>query len=200
MIRDTLLLDLGNVLVPFDFARGARAFAALTGLDPFELKSSMTGPTLLDICAGRLHPHAFFDQLARTSKCDLDRQAAARAWCDIFSPDAEMIALADALAARHPTFLWSNIDPLHRAFLWPQLPCLERFRGLHLSYELGAAKPERAFYERALERGAIDPDRAVFVDDVQANLDAAAAFGIATVRHRSAESTRQALAALGFSR
>ncbi|MBS2028957.1 MAG: HAD-IA family hydrolase [Deltaproteobacteria bacterium] len=194
---ETVLLDLGNVLVPFDFGRGAHAFAQLTGLEPVELKALMTGPKLHEICAGALHPFAFFDELAQKVGRTIDRERAQHAWCDIFTPDAEMIALADALASRHPTFLWSNIDPLHRAFLWPQLPCLEKFRGLHLSYELGAAKPAREFYLRALERGGIDPKRAVFVDDVPANLAAAAGLGITVVLHRSAAETREKLAALG---
>lgn len=194
---ETVLLDLGNVLVPFDFARGAAAFAQLTGLAPLDLQALITGPKLLDICAGALHPHALFDELAARAGRPLPRAHAEEAWCNIFSPDAEMIALAGALAARYPTFLWSNIDPLHRAFLWPQLPVLQRFRGLHLSYELGAAKPDRAFYTRALERGGIDPTRAVFVDDVPANLEAAAQLGIATVLHTSARSTRAALLGLG---
>jgi len=196
---DTLLLDLGNVLVPFDFRRGARAFAELTGLPPREIQKLILGEKLLHICAGGLHPHAFFDELSELANRPLDRGLAERAWCDIFTPDAEMIALADALAARHPTFLWSNIDPLHRAFLWPQLPCLAKFRGLHLSYELRAAKPDAAFFTRALEQGGIEPSRAVFVDDVPENLEAAARFGITTVLHRSAEKTREALAGLGFS-
>ena len=197
-MRDTLLLDLGNVLVPFDFGRGAKVFAELTGVEPTALKALMTGPKLHAICAGALHPHAFFEELGASVGRPLDRAAASHAWCDIFSPDAEMIALAGRLAARHPTFLWSNIDPLHRDFLWPQLPCLTGFRGLHLSYELGAAKPERDFYVRALERGGIDPARAVFVDDMPANLEAAARFGIATVLHTSAAQTARDLAALGF--
>jgi FMN phosphatase YigB (HAD superfamily) len=194
---ETVLLDLGNVLVPFDFGRGAAAFAQLTRLAPLDLKALITGPKLLEICAGSLHPHALFDELSAAAQRPMERAQAEHAWCNIFSPDAEMIALAGELAARYPTFLWSNIDPLHKAFLWPQLPVLERFRGLHLSYELGAAKPDRAFFLRALERGGIDPTRAVFVDDVPANLEAAARFGIATVLHTSASSTRAALQQLG---
>ena len=195
---DTLLLDLGNVLVPFDFKRGARAFAELTGLPAQQIQKLILGQKLLDICAGALHPHAFFDELADQVGRVLNRTQCERAWCDIFTPDAEMIALAGKLAERHPTFLWSNIDPLHRAFLWPQLPCLEKFRGLHLSYELRAAKPDEAFFTRALERGGIDPKRAVFVDDVAENLAAAARLGITTVLHRSAAQTRADLAELGF--
>ena len=194
---ETVLLDLGNVLVPYDFSKGARAFAALLDIDERELFTLMTGPRLLDICAGAEHPFDFFDELARKVGRSIDRERARHAWCDIFTPDAEMIALAGGLAARYPTYLWSNIDPLHREHLWPQLPCLTKFRGLHLSYELRAAKPNREFYLRALAKGGIEPRNAVFVDDVPANIAAAAELGITVLLHRSVAETREKLAALG---
>lgn len=197
-MRDTLLLDLGNVLVPFDYSRSARAFSALTGLDAQELKQILTGPRLHAICAGELQPAQLFDELATHSGRDLDSARAAQIWCDIFTPDAEMISFAGQLARKYRTFLWSNTDALHWAFLQPQLGCLPHFVDTHLSHELGAAKPDRAFYVRALERGGIDPSRAVFVDDIAANLETAAQFGIATVQHRSVCETAEALARLGF--
>jgi putative hydrolase of the HAD superfamily len=191
-MRDVLLMDLGNVLVPFDYSRMSRAFSALTGLDEAGLRARITGQKLFDVCAGTLHPHAIFEELG------VDRARATQAWCDIFTPDVEMIAFVDALAAKYRTYLWSNTDPLHWAFLEPHVTCARRFAGLHLSYELGAAKPQREYYLRALEKGGIDPSRAVFVDDVAENLAAAAQFGIATVQHRSLAETRAKLAELGF--
>jgi glucose-1-phosphatase len=195
---DTLLCDLGNVLAPFDLRRCAQALAARSGRDPTELLARLRGPEFLELEAGQLEPRAFFTALEARLGLQLGYEVWRPAWQDIFTLDQEMIALVERLAARVPTYLWSNGNPLHMEFLRPQLPLLQRFRGLHLSFELGAIKPEALFFERAIDRGGLIPERCVFVDDVEANLRGARAFGIHTVLHRSAARTAAALAELGL--
>ena len=46
------------------------------------------------------------------------------------------------------------------------------------SHEVHHSKPDRRIYEIALERLGVSPDRTVFLDDVQANVDGALALGI----------------------
>jgi putative hydrolase of the HAD superfamily len=53
---------------------------------------------------------------------------------------------------------------------------------LVLSCEVGAAKPDPAIFEAALERLGVAPDEALFVDDQQDYCDGAAALGIRAVR------------------
>lgn len=65
------------------------------------------------------------------------------------------------------------------------------------SYELGARKPDEAFYRRLLDRVGAPPDRVAFVDDRPANLEAAAAVGLPTVEAGDAGEVRAALVALG---
>jgi beta-phosphoglucomutase-like phosphatase (HAD superfamily) len=47
-----------------------------------------------------------------------------------------------------------------------------------VSGEVGVIKPDPRIFELLLERFAIDPKRAVYIDDVAANVDAARPFGI----------------------
>ena len=52
--------------------------------------------------------------------------------------------------------------------------------------------------DRLLERFAIDPKRAVYIDDVAANVDAARPFGIHTVHFTTPSALRAELAELGL--
>ena len=49
------------------------------------------------------------------------------------------------------------------------------------SHEVHHSKPDRRIYEIACERLGVSPDRAVFLDDVQANVDGALALGIEAI-------------------
>lgn len=198
MTFDTVLCDLGNVLAPFDFARAGRGFAALAGRPFEEIFPKLRGEPYRALETGRLSPEGFFQALGEALGFHAPFERCRDLWNDVFTIDQEMAALMAGLAERHPVYLWSNVSPLHLAYLRPKLPVLERFRGLHVSFELGALKPDPAFYRAAIAQGGLDPRRCVFVDDVAENLAGARAFGIEGVRHVSAAQTRQALEALGL--
>jgi putative hydrolase of the HAD superfamily len=51
-----------------------------------------------------------------------------------------------------------------------------------LSCDVGVAKPDAGIFEAALEGLGVEPERAIFVDDVPAYLDGAAALGIQTAQ------------------
>ena len=195
---DTLLCDLGNVLAPFDIGRCARALGERAGRDPVEVSAQLRGPEFFALESGELTPPQFFAAVDARLGLGLTEEVWTEAWSDIFTIDEAMVALVERLAARYPTYLWSNGNAVHMAHLRQRLPVLATFRDHHLSYELGAIKPGVQFYERALDRSGLDAARCVFVDDVEANLDGARALGIHTVLHRSASSTERALAALGM--
>ncbi|HEY1484768.1 MAG TPA: HAD-IA family hydrolase [Micromonosporaceae bacterium] len=56
--------------------------------------------------------------------------------------------------------------------------------GSLMSYDLGLAKPDPAYFAAALDRIGVPAGDCVFVDDRQANVDAARAAGIAAIQYR----------------
>ncbi len=95
--------------------------------------------------------------------------------------------------------------PLHVMSNYPRwyLDLARRFRlerffaGHHLSWEVGARKPDPAYYRRVLSRLGVEPGELLFVDDRERNLAAARELGIRTVPFRDAASLRAALPARG---
>ncbi|HMK69314.1 MAG TPA: HAD-IA family hydrolase, partial [Stellaceae bacterium] len=62
---------------------------------------------------------------------------------------------------------------------------LKRFHGIAISGEIGHVKPQPEIYRHLLDRFSIDPARAVFIDDVAGNAEAARAFGIHPIHFTS---------------
>ena len=63
------------------------------------------------------------------------------------------------------------------------------FDGEVVSCEEHTVKPEPRIYEILLERYGLTPSETLFIDDRRSNLEAAAAFGIATFHFREPESS-----------
>jgi epoxide hydrolase-like predicted phosphatase len=72
----------------------------------------------------------------------------------------------------------------------------ELFDAWVISAEVGMRKPEERIFLLAAERLRLPPDQCVFIDDIQANVDAATALGMAGVLHRDPLATTAHLAAL----
>jgi 2-haloacid dehalogenase len=70
------------------------------------------------------------------------------------------------------------------------------FRGILVSGEVGTIKPDPRIYELLLERFAIDPHRAVYIDDVAANAEAARPFGIHGIHFSTPDALREELVRL----
>ncbi len=103
-----------------------------------------------------------------------------------------MEELLGELASRLPLHVMSNYPrwylDLERRFR------LDRFfSGHHLSWEVGARKPDPAYYEAVLARIGVEPGQLLFVDDREKNLSAARELGIRTMRFTDAVSLRAVL-------
>ena len=83
---------------------------------------------------------------------------------------------------------------------WPialeRYPFLGWFRGIVVSGEVGAAKPEPAIYAALSDRYGVVPAASVFIDDQPGNVDAARRLGFRAIRFTGAADLRRDLAAL----
>jgi epoxide hydrolase-like predicted phosphatase len=72
----------------------------------------------------------------------------------------------------------------------------ELFDAWVISAEVGMRKPEERIFLLATRKLGLPPEQCVFIDDIQANVDAATALGMAGVLHRDHLATTAHLAAL----
>ncbi len=80
----------------------------------------------------------------------------------------------------------------------PTQPIFDRFRGIIVSGTEKLMKPDPAIYALAIERFAIDPAGALFIDDVAANIAGAESVGIAGHRFVDAATLERELIARGY--
>lgn len=74
------------------------------------------------------------------------------------------------------------------------------FDGIVISGEVGICKPDPRIYRAFLDRFPVDPARAIYVDDHEPNVVAAAEAGFDARRFRGADALRQELVAAGLLR
>ena len=203
---ETVIFDLGNVLVDVDTATLQRQLATRLRLSPDQLKARLAGllPLMEVYERGRLNGVAFyhqvllhFDLLPAHYPFDEYRQH----WCGALLPSPAMEALFDEVRARPGVrvCILSNTNDLHWLYTAEHFNLIQRADVSLTSYECGLYKPEPSIYCLALERFEIkDPATALFIDDKPENVEAAVRVGMAaSFVQVSAEQTRARLVDAG---
>jgi 2-haloacid dehalogenase len=90
---------------------------------------------------------------------------------------------------------WSNetYPPARERFAF-----LSWFRGILVSGEVGVIKPDPRIFALLIERFGIEPEQAIYIDDVEANAIAARRFGIHAVHFTTSAALRRELVELGL--
>ena len=94
--------------------------------------------------------------------------------------DPRVVAALDRLPGRK--FVFTNGDELYARRVLDRLGLANAFDGLHDIHAMGyVPKPDPRSYQAMCERHAIEPARALFVEDMARNLRPAKALGMTTV-------------------
>lgn len=199
---NTIVLDVGKVLVNFDYGLFFRAIQQRFGVEPPEPLQFLCEHGLLEHEHGRLSGAEFMQRLGSSILPSSERSDAAleqlqRYWVDIFEPIEEMSLVIRTLVPRYRVFLLSNTGELHWGHVEKRFGFLREAHGALTSYRVGIMKPDPAIYQLAEERFGLTPGRTVFVDDKRENVEAALGRGWHGIVHVSPEETRSELARLG---
>lgn len=101
-------------------------------------------------------------------------------------PNAPMIDWAASLRRGGiRTGILSNLGDAMEAGIRARFDWIAAFDHHTFSHRLGMAKPDAAIYHHAAEGLSVDPDRILFVDDRQKNIEAARAQGMAAMLYSS---------------
>jgi len=177
-----VLLDLGNVLIDFDYNISAQRIARFCGKPPKEIAGLFfdSGITAL-FEEGKIAPLDFFAKLKETLGLKLSYAAFVPIWNEIFFLSAKnrgVYSLVNQLKPRYRIALISNIDILHYEYLKKYFPVFDVFDNLFLSYELGLVKPDPLIYRKTLELLKADPAGVFYTDDRPELVKSAQGLGI----------------------
>ena len=199
--RDTVVFDLGGVLIDWDPRHLYRKlFGANEAAMEHFLATVCTHEWNRGQDAGRT-----FAEGARLLKAEHpDKAELIDAYCARFDemmpgPIAGSVEiLADLKSFGTPLYCLTNFSAETYPPTFERFEFLRWFRGVLVSGEVGVIKPDPGIFELLLERFAIDPKRAVYIDDVAANVDAARPFGIHAIHFKTPTALRAEIAELGL--
>ncbi len=194
-----LLFDLGNVLIGLDFDRAYRAAAELGPYSPDEIRARLREARIADAYErGEMSSQEFYQRCNELLGLDLSFEQFAQLWGDMFVKDPLLgDDFVESLGGRYRLVIVSNTNELHMRFIRREYRVLRHFHDFALSYEVGAMKPDRRFYQKALETAKAPPDQCVFIDDKEENVLGAQAMGIPSIQFERQDKLIGALKAAG---
>jgi 2-haloacid dehalogenase len=197
--RDIVVFDLGGVLLDWNprhlyrqlfpgDEEGMEHFLATVCNSAWNVRQD-AGRPIAEGCALLKAEHP--------DKADLIDAYYARHLDMIAGPVGGTVAILAELRERGtPLYFLSNYSAETYPLALARYDFLSWFAGGIVSGEHGVIKPDPAIYALLLSRFGIDPHRAIFIDDVPVNAEAARAFSIHGIHFRGADTLRAELVAL----
>ncbi|MFN0101902.1 MAG: HAD family hydrolase [Bryobacteraceae bacterium] len=176
----TIIFDMGNVIIPFDFRRGYAALEEHVDIPAAEIPERIRESALVpELECGRMAPREFVAAINRALGSQLSYEAFCGIWGAIFLPGTLIPAeLVQKLREKYRVMVLSNTNAIHFEMVWEAYPILRHFDHLTLSHEVKALKPEPAIYAAALAEAQAKPEECFFTDDIPAYVEGARRAGI----------------------
>jgi putative hydrolase of the HAD superfamily len=167
-----LFFDLGNVLVGLRSGEKLKALARSSGQSVEAFCNKIwSHERAHDYERGRHTCDEYFGLLAEDLDLTHAQQELQDAFCDIFYPLPERVALARQLAKQYPLALISNTCASHIQHLETTYDFFPLFQHRIYSHQAGCRKPHPDIYEKALQETGAKAESSLFIDDLAENLE-----------------------------
>lgn len=186
---DTVIFDLGNVLLNLDFDASIRAFHEL-GLndDLLSRHQVYADPVFYDFEIGAVSENEFRTQLRKLlANANASDKQIDDAWCAMIGDiPARRVNTLLELGNKYNICLFSNTNSIHIRKLLLDFSTTHRiefsslFDHVFYSHQINARKPDLGAYEKVIELSGVIPRKTLFVDDLEKNIEAAAETGLKT--------------------
>jgi len=175
MAIKNVIFDLGKVLVDYNFD----LFYEKIGYKPKSDEWDSNDELILQFEMGKFSAEEFHLRMMKNFKLDISFEDFKAAWCGIFPNTTPLAHFAAELVLQYNVYVFSNTDELHYPHVREKFPELE-FIGENemLSYELGAIKPDKVSFLKAIALFNLNPAECLFIDDNIDNVTAAKQFGM----------------------
>jgi len=176
----TIIFDMGNVIIPFDFRRGYAALEEHVAIPAAEIPDRIRQTGLVPLLeSGRIEPREFVVAINKAFGANLSYETFREIWGAIFLPHTLIPEeLVRKLKEKYRVMVLSNTNAIHFEMVWETYPILRHFDHFTLSHEAKAMKPEDAIYAAALTEAKAAPGECFFTDDIQAYVDGARRAGM----------------------
>lgn len=184
---DTIIFDLGGVLVDLDIARTILAFEQL-GLNQLASEINMGHHTgiLAQLEKGLIDENEFFDKIQGLAPHGISIPQIEIAWnAMLVEFPKERVAVLEELKSKKTLLLLSNTNSIHHRHFdgmasgYHSLSDL--FHSTWYSYQMKLSKPDPQIFEAVINHHGLNRTTTLFVDDSLANIETANALGLQTL-------------------
>jgi putative hydrolase of the HAD superfamily len=183
---DTLIFDLGGILIDIDYTKTIQEFEKL-GVNNFQQQySQATQSNLFDeFETGKISVQRFINGVLPLLGKGTTANQVVHAWNSmLLDVPLEKIKLLERLKQKYPMFLLSNTNAIHLPIVekrWaktsPQ-PMTSFFEKCYFSHEIQLRKPHAEAFQFVCKENALNPARTLFIDDSMQHVLGAKAFGL----------------------
>lgn len=173
----TFLIDIGRVLLDFDFEASLSRLLPPGIPDP-QARLEMLFDSRHEFERGTIEPEAYIAWALEMLGSQATHEEFRHAWRHIFTPNPLMWQDVRRLAAaNHRLILFSNTNAIHCPWIFEFYPDFTLFQAAVLSYQVGAIKPEPQIYQHAIDSCQLDPATTLYIDDLADNIATGLAYG-----------------------
>ncbi|GAB4134001.1 MAG: HAD family phosphatase [Raineya sp.] len=186
---EAIIFDLGGVIINIDFNLTLQALEKYTHKRIGRGEYLSKHPIFYEFETGKLSENEFFEKLKDAYELTASKEELIEAWNTLLLDiPIERVELISSLSERYATFILSNTNPTHLIEVENILNRQTRVKSLsnlvhkpYYSFDMGKAKPEAAIYQEVMQENKLIAHKTLFIDDSQANIEAAKALGLQTL-------------------
>ncbi len=174
---DVILFDLGGVVVRWV---GIEALSEMTGFSVAEVKEKFAASDIgNEFERGLTDNQSFIEEFKTLFSLEGSHQELTALWNSwVGAPYAGIVEAIMALRETYRIACLSNTNDLHWKHLNAYLKTEILFSPAYASHQINLAKPDRECFEFVIADLNVAPETILFLDDSQANIDAAEAADI----------------------
>lgn len=184
-MTQTVLLDLGNVVLGIDFRRVFTYWAKTGKVDEQRFYENWVMDDAYEAHeVGQLDFAAYSQHLSQVFDVQLSDEDWQRGWNDLWTePFHKVTALLPRIAQRYPLYAFTNTNDTHAAEWRSRYPTeLSPFQHIFVSSEIGLRKPDREAYHHVCDAMDTTPEKVLFLDDHPMNVSGALESGLNSVK------------------
>jgi putative hydrolase of the HAD superfamily len=175
-----VVFDLGNVLLPIQLELTYSAFATYTPYFSAQEVQYITEKEGLWVPyeSGLETCSEFRDRLRARFQLECTDSEFDYAFSALLLqfPD-NVVSLLQEVKSNFPVYLLSNTSRIHSKLFLQNDSLFSLFDFVHLSYEMGVSKPDKAIYQQVIDSNQLLNKRIIFFDDNKYNVQSAREFG-----------------------
>ncbi len=201
---DTIIFDLGGVLLNLDFKRSIDAFINLGFTDVEKEMSRLlyAHPAGNNLSLfhkyekGLIGSEEFRDSLRKLAGQNIADNDLDRAWTAmLLDLHEENVELLRSVKGSYRIFLLSNTNAIHIETLHRRndngvryQSVVELFEKVYYSHEVNMRKPDREIFDHVVNDSGLNAENALFIDDSAHNIEAARSAGMQAYHHKAGTS------------